>query len=105
MARNNSIEILPNAIAEGFSRNNLSGMQIATVGGPCIAGELAVRRESSVVIAHPDTQLLDWLLNLVNAPYYHARGSKDLIAVDLCAALKNPLGYVLQKVELTRRVA
>ena len=33
--------------------------------------------------------LLDWLLPLVAAPYYHVRPSTDLIGVEVCAALKN----------------
>jgi len=76
---------------------------MAAVGGPCIAGELAARRQSSVVIACPDTALLDWLLNLVNASYYHARGSNDLIGVEVCAALKNfytlAIGYAAGQLE------
>jgi glycerol-3-phosphate dehydrogenase (NAD(P)+) len=78
-------------------------MKIAAVGGPCIAGELAARRDSSVVIAHPDTKLLDWLLGLVNASYYHAKGSADMIGVEACAALKNfytlAVGFAAGKLE------
>jgi glycerol-3-phosphate dehydrogenase (NAD(P)+) len=95
--------------AESFSRHNLREMQIAGVGGPCIAGELAVRRETSVVIAHPDNKLLDWLLSLVDAPYYHARGSTDLIGVEACAALKNfytlAVGYAAGQLEKKGRAA
>ena len=87
--RNQSIAVLPDMVAQGLSRCDLSGIPVAAVGGPCIAGELAARRESSVVIAHPDAGLLERLLNLVAAPYYHARGSADLIGVEVCAALKN----------------
>lgn len=87
--RNQSIVILPQVVEEGLSHFGLAGVPVAAVGGPCIAGELAARRQSSVVIACPDSGLLDWLLNLVDAPYYHARGSSDLIGVEVCAALKN----------------
>jgi glycerol-3-phosphate dehydrogenase (NAD(P)+) len=102
-ARNNSIEILPNTIKEALSHYNLNGIMVAGVGGPCIAGELAARRESSVVIAHPDVELLDWILSLVDAPYYHARGSTDLIGVEVCAAFKNfytlAVGYAAGQLE------
>ena len=87
--RNHGIVILPRVVAQNLSRYGLSGIPVAAVGGPCIAGELAAGRESSVVIAHPDAELLAWLLNLVAAPYYHARGSADLVGVEVCAALKN----------------
>ena len=101
--RNQSIQILPHVVGEGFSRYNLPEMKIAAVGGPCIAGELAARRDSSVIIAHPDAKLRDWLLGLVDAPYYHARGSTDLIGVEACAALKNfytlAVGFAAGKLE------
>ncbi|UCD79350.1 MAG: hypothetical protein JSW26_28785 [Desulfobacterales bacterium] len=101
--RNHSIVILPRAVEEGLSQYDFGGMPVAAVGGPCIAGELAARRESSVVVAHPDSKLLHWLLSIVAAPYYHARGSTDLIGVELCAALKNfytlAVGYAAGQLE------
>jgi glycerol-3-phosphate dehydrogenase (NAD(P)+) len=101
--RDRSIVILPQAVAEGLSRYGLNGIPVAAVGGPCIAGELAARRQSSVVIACPDAGLLDWLLKLVDAPYYHARGSTDLIGIEVCAALKNfytlAVGYAAGQLE------
>jgi glycerol-3-phosphate dehydrogenase (NAD(P)+) len=49
--RNQSIVILPSIVAQDLSRYDLNGVSVAAVGGPCIAGELAARRQSSVVIA------------------------------------------------------
>ena len=65
------------------------GCPTGGVGGPCIAGELAVRRDTSVVIAHQDETTLRRLLDLVRAPYYHARPSRDVVGTEVCAALKN----------------
>jgi len=108
-AQNMSFEILPKIVEKGLIRYNLKGLQIAAVGGPCIAGELAARRESSVVIAHPDAALLDWLLSRVAAPYYHARASTDLIGVEVCAALKNfytlAVGYAAGQLEKIGKAA
>jgi glycerol-3-phosphate dehydrogenase (NAD(P)+) len=101
--RHDSIEILPLIVADELARYDLNGIEVGAVGGPCIAGELAARRESSVVIAHADTELLDWLLGLVDAAYYHARGSHDLIGVEICSALKNfytlAVGYAAGQLE------
>ena len=100
---NHSIVTLPHAVEKAFAQSGLSGVSVAAVGGPCIAGELAARRQSSVVIACPDTELLDWIMNLVNAPYYTARGSTDLIGIEVCAALKNfytlAVGYAAGQLE------
>lgn len=101
--RNHSIVILPSIVAEDLARYDLNGLTVAAVGGPCIAGELAARRQSSVVIACPESELLDRLLDLVAVPYYHARGSTDLIGVEACAALKNfytlAVGYAAGQLE------
>jgi glycerol-3-phosphate dehydrogenase (NAD(P)+) len=102
-AIDDSIEILPHVVQKGLSRFNLTDIPVAAVGGPCIAGELAARRESSVVISHPESQVLDRLSALVDTPYYHARASTDLIGVELCAALKNfytlAIGYAAGQLE------
>jgi glycerol-3-phosphate dehydrogenase (NAD(P)+) len=87
--QNRSIIILPEIVEQGLERYGSNGVPLAAVGGPCIAGEMAARRQTSVVIACKDAGRLDWLLSLVKAPYYHARGSTDLVGVEVCAALKN----------------
>jgi len=101
--RNHSIAVLPRIVAENLSQYGFSGIPVAAVGGPCIAGELAARRESSVVIACYQPDLLDRLLNLTAAPYYHARGSADLTGIEACAALKNfytlAVGYAAGQLE------
>ena len=102
-AREQSIITLPQVVEEGLQQHELSGIPLAAVGGPCIAGELAARRQSSVVLACRDSALLDQLLNLLDAPYYHARGSTDLVGVEACAALKNfftlAVGYAAGQLE------
>ena len=88
-AREKTLHILPAIVQEGLAAYGFKNVPIGAVGGPCIAGELAARRDSSVVLAFSDQKLLDWLLPLVAVPYYHARSSTDLIGVEVCAALKN----------------
>lgn len=65
------------------------GCPTGAVGGPCIAGELAVRRDTSVVVSFRDRALVDRVLGMVAAPYYHARASLDLVGTEVCAAFKN----------------
>lgn len=59
------------------------------IAGPCIAQELAVRRQSGVVCAFRQMELIRLVLDLVAVPYYHARASTDLVGVETCAASKN----------------
>jgi glycerol-3-phosphate dehydrogenase (NAD(P)+) len=88
-AREQTLRILPAIVRDGLAAYGLRDVPVGAVGGPCIAGELAARRDSSVVLAFSDHAVLDWLLPLLAAPYYHARPSTDLIGVEVCAALKN----------------
>jgi glycerol-3-phosphate dehydrogenase (NAD(P)+) len=101
--RHKAINILPAIVAEGLDRFDLNGIPVGAVGGPCIAGELAARRDTSVVIAHPDGKLLESILKLVDVSYYHPRTTTDLIGVEVCAALKNfytlAVGYAAGQLE------
>ena len=101
--RNHAITILPQTVEEALLKYGLGRVPLAAVGGPCIAGEMAARRQTSVVIASRESGLLDWLMDLVAAPYYHARQSTDLTGVELCAALKNfytlAVGYAAGQLE------
>lgn len=83
------LRILPPVVAEGLAAAGLGPLPIAAVGGPCIAGELAVRRQTAVTIASEDPGFAERLVDLTAAPYYHARACDDLAGVEVCAALKN----------------
>lgn len=59
------------------------------VAGPCIAGELARRVETCVVMTSRSPETTRRLAALVRTPYYHAFPSDDVLGVEVCAALKN----------------
>ena len=69
--------------ALGFS------IPVAGIGGPCIAGELAVRRPTGTVIVAHDFQLAAQLCEKLLTDYYQPRPSIDVIGVETCAAFKN----------------
>ena len=102
--RDGEIVILPQIVRRDLQEFGIKDIPVGGVAGPCIAGELAARRDSSVVITHPDADLLDWLLDLVRAPYYHARPNTDMVGVEVCAAMKNfyaiGVGYANGRLEL-----
>jgi glycerol-3-phosphate dehydrogenase (NAD(P)+) len=88
-ARANTLEILPHLVRDGLAAYGLSNVSVGAVGGPCIARELAARRDSSVVVAFSDMIRLHWILSLLITPYYHVHPNPDLQGVEACAALKN----------------
>ncbi len=62
---------------------------VAAIGGPCIAGELAVRRTTGTVIVAHDLALAMQLCENLQTDYYQPRPSIDVIGVETCAAFKN----------------
>lgn len=62
---------------------------VAAIAGPCIAGELARRVPTCVVLTGHERAALDRLAAELTTPYYHPRPSTDVVGVEVCAALKN----------------
>ncbi|HET7725581.1 MAG TPA: glycerol-3-phosphate dehydrogenase [Propionibacteriaceae bacterium] len=61
--------------------------------GPCLAGELAVRRDACVVFTGPDQESLDTLARLYRTSYYHVWTSTDVIGHEVGAATKNVFAF------------
>jgi hypothetical protein len=66
---------------------------VAAIGGPCIAGELAVRRQTGTVIVSHDAALAQSFARDFETDYYHPRTSTDMMGVEVCAAFKNFLRH------------
>jgi glycerol-3-phosphate dehydrogenase (NAD(P)+) len=67
----------------------VSGVSFNAIGGPCIAHELAARRQTAVVFTGLDGAILNRLREMLGTAYYHIWPSTDLAGVETCAALKN----------------
>jgi glycerol-3-phosphate dehydrogenase (NAD(P)+) len=80
---------LPDRVAAEVKRRTGLDLQVAAIGGPCIAGELAVRRHTGTVITAHDVSLAEKLCAMLETDYYHPRVSADVIGVEICAAFKN----------------
>ena len=84
-----TLTALPDHVAREIKRRLGFTLDIAAIGGPCIAGELAVRRQTGTVIASRREKLAQSLCAMLETEYYHPRPSSDLIGVEVCAAFKN----------------
>ena len=80
---------LPDRVAAEVKRRTGIDLPIAAIGGPCIAGELAVRRHTGTVITSHEEILARKLCAMLETDYYHPRVSGDVIGVEICAAFKN----------------
>jgi glycerol-3-phosphate dehydrogenase (NAD(P)+) len=87
--QSDTLVALPDFVASEVKRRTGLDLGIAAVGGPCIAGELAVARQTGVVITARNPVLAERLCAMLATDFYHPRPSRDLIGVEICAAFKN----------------
>ena len=80
---------LPDQVSVEVKQRTGMQLNIAAIGGPCIAGELAVRRQTGTVITSHDKDFAQSLCAMFETDYYHPRMSEDVIGVEICAAFKN----------------
>lgn len=81
--------VLPDVLESCFPEAVRGKIAPAAIAGPCIAGELARRVETCVVVTGRDADKLERIAELFRAPYYHLFPSDDVLGVEACAALKN----------------
>ncbi len=84
-----NLYILPDVLRKGLPSHCRNEVQLAAIGGPSIAGELAALRHTCVVLAGSDQDMLEEIAALLRTPYYHIWTSTDVIGVEVCVALKN----------------
>lgn len=83
------VSILPNLFRSRLPTNLENKVRLNAVGGPSIAGELAARRHTCVVITGSDAALLEQLADLLRTPYYHIWTSTDFVGVEVAVSMKN----------------
>jgi len=84
-----TLHALPDHVAAEVERRTGMRLAVAAIGGPCIAGELAVGRQTGVVITARDPALAERLCAMLVTDFYHPRPSGDVMGVEVCAAFKN----------------
>ena len=87
------LQPLPEYINERLPSHLQGKISLNAIAGPCIAHELAARRQTCVVFCGKDAQILTAIRTLFATTYYHISTSLDMKEIEICAALKN--GYAL----------
>ncbi len=83
------LTIFPDVLHRMFPDAVREQVRLAAIGGPCIAGELAGRRQSCVVFGCRDGAAAERLANAFRTSYYHVWTTTELVGLEYCAALKN----------------
>jgi glycerol-3-phosphate dehydrogenase (NAD(P)+) len=86
---NGDLRILPDVLAEEVPPDVREQISWSAIGGPSIAGEVAVRRDTCVVFTSRDADVLEKLVATFRTDYYHVWTNTDFIGVEVCAATKN----------------
>ncbi len=84
-----SLSALPDVVAREVKARLGFDLPVAAIAGPCIAGELAVRRHTGTVIGSRHVPLAVQFCEAFRTDYYHPRISNDMMGVEICAAFKN----------------
>jgi glycerol-3-phosphate dehydrogenase (NAD(P)+) len=88
-AANGDLVILPDVLESELPIDIRGRVKLAAIGGPCIAGELAGRRQSCVVFGSRDADAVEQLAATFRTSYYHISTTTDLVGLEICAAFKN----------------
>jgi len=86
---NNKFELLIEKLKRLLSYKKFNNINISAVAGPCLAGELAMKKHSSVIITNTNLKTAQWLKKLLSTNYYHTFISDDVNGIEVCAAIKN----------------
>jgi glycerol-3-phosphate dehydrogenase (NAD(P)+) len=81
--------VLPAATDRRLPLHLQGRLSLNAIGGPCIAHELAARRQTCVVFCGSQRSVLERLQAVFATDYYHIWPSTDLVGVEMAAALKN----------------
>ena len=84
-----NLTILPRALVNHLPDELREQVSISAIAGPSIAGEVAIRRHTSVVFTGEDQGVLDMWQELFATGFYHVWTSTDFVGVEVCAATKN----------------
>ncbi len=86
---NGSLIILPEVLRSELPAGVREQVLLAAIGGPCIAGELAGRRQSCVFFGSREPETARGLADIFRTDYYHVQATPDVAALEIAVALKN----------------
>lgn len=88
-AENGDLLILPEALRSELPENTREEVSLAAIGGPCIAGELAGRRQSCVYFGCRELVTAQFLAQAFRTDYYHVWTTNDIVGLETAVAMKN----------------
>lgn len=84
-----SVRLFPHILKAALPEAVRDKVQFAAIGGPCIAGELAGRRPSFVMLGADKLAVAEKLAGIFRTSYYFPTPTDDLPGLEVGVALKN----------------
>ena len=81
-------------ISEQFKKN-FNVKNVSILKGPCLAKELARKKQTSVIVANKNINLAKRIGKMISTNYYLIEFSKDIIGVEVCSAIKNIYSMII----------
>ena len=68
---------------------------ISILKGPCLAKELANKKQTSVIVASENINTAKKIGKMISTKYYLTEFSRDIIGVEVCSAIKNIYSMII----------
>ena len=68
---------------------------ISILKGPCLAKELARKKQTSVIIANKNISVAKKIGKIISTKYYLTEFSNDVIGIEVCSAIKNIYSMII----------
>tara|TARA_B100001175_G_scaffold308319_1_gene308603 strand:+ start:499 stop:1458 length:960 start_codon:yes stop_codon:yes gene_type:complete len=76
-------------------KRNYNGMNVSILKGPCLAKELAKKKQTNVIIANKNINIAKNIGKQISTKYYLIEYSRDVIGVEVCSAIKNIYSMII----------
>lgn len=81
--------ILPEVLRSELPESVREQVSLGSIGGPCIAGELAGRRQSCVYFGCREIEATHFMADAFRTDYYHVWTTNDVAGLETAVAMKN----------------
>ena len=88
--KNNKIFTISEKLQKNYKVRNISILK-----GPCLAKELARKKQTSVIIANKNISAAKKIGKIISTKYYLTEFSNDVIGIEVCSAIKNIYSMII----------
>ncbi len=88
--KKNRILTISEQLQKNYNLKNISVLK-----GPCLAKELAIKNQTSVIIANKNINIAKSIGRKISTKYYLTEYSRDVVGVEVCSAIKNIYSMII----------